>query len=228
MIAYASQGGDPSVIAALYVQKNGAYYNIPDVDPWDEERDARKYAGPHPVVAHPPCARWCRMAVQVEQRHGLRVGEDGGCFDSALASVRAYGGVLEHPAYSNAWPAFGLPRPFHGDWFPDEFFPRAWTTQVAQSAYGHRQEKLTWLYYVGSKPPPLDWDRPPVARGNSWRLLSKKQRSATPPAFRDLLLDLARGATSASRYSKTLPRLDRAVRQLSLFSSTHNVVQGAN
>ena len=43
------------MIAALFVQKNGAYFDLPDVDPWDEERDARLYSGPHPVVAHPQC-----------------------------------------------------------------------------------------------------------------------------------------------------------------------------
>ena len=46
------------MIAALYVQTGGAYYGLPDVDPWDEARDARLYAGPHPVVAHPPCGQW--------------------------------------------------------------------------------------------------------------------------------------------------------------------------
>ena len=29
------------MIAALYVQKNGCYFGLPDVDPWDEERDAQ-------------------------------------------------------------------------------------------------------------------------------------------------------------------------------------------
>lgn len=54
------------MIAALFVQTNGAYFGLPDVDPWDEARDARKYSGPHPVVAHPPCSKrppalisWC-------------------------------------------------------------------------------------------------------------------------------------------------------------------------
>ena len=48
------------MIAALYVETNGVYYGLPDVDPWDEARDARLYNGPHPVVAHPPCQRWGR------------------------------------------------------------------------------------------------------------------------------------------------------------------------
>lgn len=49
------------MIAALYVQRNGSYAGLPDVDLWDEQRDARKYAGPYPVVAHPPCQRWGKM-----------------------------------------------------------------------------------------------------------------------------------------------------------------------
>ena len=43
------------MIAALYVETNGRYFNLDGVEPWDQERDARKYDGPWPVVAHPPC-----------------------------------------------------------------------------------------------------------------------------------------------------------------------------
>jgi hypothetical protein len=50
-----------AMIAALYVEPNGAYFGLPGVDPWDQARDARKYAGPWPVVAHPPCERWGRF-----------------------------------------------------------------------------------------------------------------------------------------------------------------------
>lgn len=48
------------MIAALFVAVGGGYFGLPDVDPWDAERDARLYAGPWPVVAHPPCERWGR------------------------------------------------------------------------------------------------------------------------------------------------------------------------
>ena len=102
------------MIAALFVDPHGCYAGLEGVDLWDEGRDARLYPGPHPVVAHPPCARWCRLAALTEARYGLRQGEDGGCFASALASVRRWGGVLEHPASSKAWSAHDLLAPVGG------------------------------------------------------------------------------------------------------------------
>ncbi len=41
-------------VAALYVDPKGVYANLPGVEVWDEEPDARLYDGPHPVVVHPP------------------------------------------------------------------------------------------------------------------------------------------------------------------------------
>ena len=193
------------MIAALYVQTNGHYFGLPEVDPWDEPRDARKYEGPHPVVAHPPCSRWCQLAYINQKRYGHKVCDDGGAFAAALAAVRAHGGVLEHPAFSHAWAAFGLPRPRRGTWL---FDGKGWTTEVSQAAYGHRARKLTWLYYVGPMPPPLNWSVPePTAQvsfcknhGNSpLPRLSKKEASRTPPAFRDLLLELAKRADTSSK-----------------------------
>ena len=95
-----------ATVAALYVETGGVYFGLPDVDPWDEARDARLYAGPWPVVAHPPCQRWCQLASVNEKRWGARIGEDHGCFAAALHAVRTFGGVLEHPAHTLAWIAY--------------------------------------------------------------------------------------------------------------------------
>jgi hypothetical protein len=199
------------VIAALYVERDGVYYGLPDVDPWDAERDARLYPGPHPVVAHPPCARWSRLAGLVEARWGYRRGDDGGCFASALASVRRWGGVLEHPAYSDAWATFGLPRPPRGGGW-QRGVCGGWSTHVEQGHYGHAARKATWLYAFGvGHLPALRWG---PARGTalvSWcgnhlrgrpddrPRLSKATASRTPLEFRDVLLDLARSSLGHSR-----------------------------
>lgn len=197
------------MIAALYVQERGHYMGLDGVDPWPESRDARLYDGPHPVVAHPPCARWCLLAAMVEARYPeCRQGDDGGTFAAALASVRKWGGVLEHPAYSKAWRAHDLLEPpTHGGWVPADFVG-GWTCCVEQGAYGHQARKRTWLYAVGvSDLPSLRWGATGAAdaefvvgysRGHSPRTpverLSRRQASATPPEFRDLLISIARSA----------------------------------
>jgi hypothetical protein len=67
-------------------------------------RDARLYAGPYPVVAHPPCERWGRYwGGAPAQFPRLKLGDDSGCFAAALAAVRKFGGVLEHPEGSHAF-----------------------------------------------------------------------------------------------------------------------------
>jgi len=195
------------VIAALYVESDGAYTGLEEVDPWDIARDARSYAGPHPIVAHPPCARWCQLASVNQARYGYEIGADGGCFEAALASLKRYGGVLEHPAYSLAWSRFGLIRPHVGAWSRG-LFSDVWVTQVSQRNYGHPCIKWTWLAYVGSRPPfGLDWRKPdpPIAWISTDRprselahvkQLSKKAAKATPEAFRDALIALARHSAS--------------------------------
>jgi hypothetical protein len=191
------------VIAALYVAKNGAYWNLPDVDPWDIDRDARFYTGPHPVVAHPPCQLWVNMAGVNFKRYGgphNRPGNDGGCFARALESVRTWGGILEHPAFSFAWQTFALVEPEGAGW--TRAGASEWTCEVWQSTYGHKARKRTWLFYCGAtQPPELDWRREPGTHQVGWfdrkkPSLSKAASNATPPAFRDALLSLARHAAT--------------------------------
>jgi hypothetical protein len=196
------------VIAALYVEKDGSYYGLPNVDPWDAERDARLYAGPHPVVAHPPCSRWCQMAAVNQARYGHRIGDDGGCFEAALHAVRTFGGILEHPAISLAWPRFDIPRPpSSGGWVRG--FCGGWSAHVEQRNYGHEARKATWLYAYGVELPSLKWGRGPAP--SAWisadrpraelaamgiRQMQKREAQATPTAFRDLLISIAETANA--------------------------------
>lgn len=195
------------MIAALYVEKNGCYYGLPDVDPWDIERDARLYLGDMPVVAHPPCERWGRFAEGSMTKKTETAGDDGGCFFAALHSVIRCGGVLEHPAHSKAWDAFGIPKPPKAGWLHIQ--GSMWTCEVEQGHYGHKARKKTWLFVVGPKPPELIWG-PSEQRLPEKRLaergyesarrcgiianMSSRQRQRTPPEFRDLLLTIARAA----------------------------------
>ncbi len=193
-------------VAALYVDPLGVYAGLPDVEVWDEARDARKYAGPWPVVAHPPCAKWSPLAY-INQRRlpGYVLGDDGGCFAAALDAVRTYGGVLEHPAHSVAWSYHGLPKPEPlPDGWSRSLLDDGWVCCVSQAAYGHRAFKATWLYFVGAEPPELDWSTPEVTAivsgflhrsgTDESRRVRPREAASTPPAFRDVLLEMARSA----------------------------------
>jgi len=211
------------VIAALFVvpPPRGVYCGLDDVDPWFEERDARTYPGPWPVVAHPPCERWGRYwsggpSVRVRKQRG----DDGGCFAAALAAVRRWGGVLEHPEASSAWSAHGLIPPLRGGGWSVADWQGGWTCCVEQGHYGHRARKATWLYACGvADLPRLHWgrsrssvrlddgfhsieERRRVRKGPSpqvaARRLGKQEILDTPLPFRDMLLGIARSIPSVS------------------------------
>lgn len=185
-------------VAALYIDPTGHYVK-PGIDAWDEARDARTYAGPYPVVAHPPCASWGRYAKTTPGSRALGppLGEDGGCFRAALDAVFAHGGVLEHPKASKAWPHHGLLAPIPGGGWMEER-SGVWVCEVEQGHYGHAAQKATWLLYVGTVPPfDLVWG-PSTVAPRPWakargvlECLSKRQRRLTPPAFADVLVRLA-------------------------------------
>jgi hypothetical protein len=186
------------MIAALFVETGGSYYNLDGVDPWDQARDARKYDGPYPVVAHPPCQRWGKMWA--------------GSPYAIAKTVRQWGGVLEHPWGSHAWAHFGLNVPSRaGGWTVADDY--GWTCCVEQGRYGHYARKPTLLYTVGINPPELEWGIseakfPPeaiakygLARCKRIGELSFKgggkdnhHRIGTPPEFRSLLLSMAQSA----------------------------------
>lgn len=203
------------MIAALFVETNGCYYGIADVDPWDKNRDARRYRGPHPVVAHPPCQRWGRFwHGSTAKPHQYQLGNDGGCFEQALRCVRRYGGVLEHPADSHAWEWFGLNKPRRGEGWVKADRRGGEACYIEQGHYGHLARKGTWLYAVGCDLPMLRWDSLPqrlhpvalekhgyekARRIGIMGMVGGKDkvriRNATPIRFRNILLRMARSAT---------------------------------
>ena len=197
-------------IAALFVLKDGPYSGLENIEVWDEKRDARKYTGPWPVIAHPPCERWGRYwSGGPSAKVRRKLGDDNGCFKSALASVRKFGGILEHPEASHAWKKFGLIAPPRwGGWVAAGDFI-GWTCCVEQGHYGHRARKATWLYCVGCELPSLKWGPSPkglridlgfhsaeerrrLVKTGVCQRLSKKQRMETPALFRDLLISIVR------------------------------------
>lgn len=217
-------GSKSEQVAALYVQKGGVYYGIDGVDPWDEERDARNYAGPHPVVAHPPCKRWGRYWSGGPSAKVRRLkGDDGGCFAHALWAARTFGGVIEHPEASHAWKWFGLSRPVsQGGWsYADDY--GGLTCQVEQGHYGHRARKKSWLLVYRAPTPKLIWgpsqgerldegfhskaERSAArARGQKpIKRLSKEENLATPARFRDVLLEMSRKAYPILEATKAQP-----------------------
>lgn len=186
-------------VAALYVDPRGPYPKLlgPEMC-WDEVRDARTYAGPWPVVAHPPCGPWGQL------KHLCRRLDQKALAPMALAAVQQFGGVLEHPRYSALWKLYDLPLPGH---LPDKF--GGITIEVSQCDWGHPARKWTWLYIVGLRSWPV---QPPTREPTHWisgargragkkakttpvppgiKVCSAQQRRRTPHAFAEWLISLA-------------------------------------
>ena len=195
-------GGGVVIVSALFVQGDGCYSNDSRIDPWPVERNALSYDGYGPVICHPPCQLWGKLARVNFKRWGgehNRPGNDGGCFEFALNTVNALGGVLEHPAGSYAFEEYGIEKPSGIGW---KRSGHGWVCEVWQSAYGHKARKATWLYYSGlQKPFDLSWSRAPGThqvgfydkRGKEKNkpTLSKREANATPHEFKEVLIALA-------------------------------------
>lgn len=201
-------GGPVTAVAVLFARADSIYKQLPGVDVYDEARDARTWAGGAPVVAHPPCRAWGRL-----RRLARPLPHEKSLAILAVAHVRRYGGVLEHPEASTLWIEAGLPRPGAG---MDGF--GGWTLPVDQFWWGHRARKATWLYIVGIEPaalpgipfdighPPCVVTQPPARKGQrrvrkgdaGWRPeLNRAEREATPPRFASWLVDLARRCSAS-------------------------------
>lgn len=181
-------------VAALFVRADSVYKTLPGVDAWDIERDARKWPGGCPVIAHPPCRAWASLRHHAKPRDGEK---DLALF--AIEQVRTWGGVLEHPLLSTLWAVANLPEPPH----PDDFGGR--TLIVDQHWWGHRARKRTRLYVVGCVP--TNEPLMPMRLGEATHTvglwsgrdkercrpsITKPEYEGTPTEFAMWLVDLAR------------------------------------
>jgi hypothetical protein len=176
-------------VAVLFARVDSIYKTLPGCAVYDELIDATTYRGGHPVIAHPPCRLWgklYKLSTAPESERELAL--------FAVDTVRRCGGVLEHPAHSKLWRAKELPPPGERDAFGGQ------TLEVAQFWFGHRAEKLTWLYVCHAQHVP-PWQLPigepehviGASRNRRWRPeVSKREREATPLPFALWLCDLAR------------------------------------
>jgi len=179
------------IVTVLCARADSVYKLLPGLDVWDKDRDARKWPGGNPAVAHPPCRAWGRLRTFARPEPGEKE-----LAVWAVGQVRRFGGVLEHPHGSTLWDAAGLPAPGRRDSFG------GWTLPVLQFWWGHRAEKATDLYIVGCEPediPPI-----PFVMGEPTHVvqsrkrfdhrphISKAERQHTPLAFALWLVELAR------------------------------------
>lgn len=188
-----------SVVAVLYARADSIYKTLPGCDVWDAERDARKYRGPFPVVAHPPCRAWGRLRTFAKPRP-----DEKDLARLGVQQVRTFGGVLEHPAGSTLWADQNLPAPGVAQ---DQF--GGWTLPAPQKWWGHKAEKATWFYIVGidaSELPTI-----PLVLGEAAYVvqsrkrqdyrphITKAEREQTPQPLAVWLCDVARRAAQGGQ-----------------------------
>jgi len=169
------------MIAVLFARNNSVYKAFPDCDVWDAERDALKWQGGYPVIAHPPCRAWGQLRHFSKPRAGERE-----MAIWAVEQVRRHGGILEHPAASQLWRENGLPLPGHKDKYG------GFSIWIAQYWFGHRADKATLLYIVGIEPSelpciPFRLGKPDMLVKN----MGKAEREATPPQLAEWLIEAA-------------------------------------
>lgn len=183
-------------VAVLFAREDSVYKTLPGVDVYDMERDARTYDGPHPVVAHPPCRAWASL-----RNHAKPRPDERNLARLAVALVREFGGVLEHPWRTTLWDAQRLPAVGQRDAFG------GFTLVIDQNWWGHRAQKRTRLYVVGCEPnevPPL-----PLVLGEATHTvglwsgrdkancrpsIAKHEYEHTPAALAEWLVAVARKA----------------------------------
>lgn len=129
LIALAQSAVGSNDVAALWVRRDSIYKELLGPERcWDRLRDARTYAGPFPVICHPPCGPWGKFSWKCHQdpMDGI----------IAMQMVHRWGGVVEQPLGSRLFREHGDGRK---------------VLRFKQSLFGFPAPKPTILYVVGKE-----------------------------------------------------------------------------
>jgi hypothetical protein len=207
------------LVTVLFTRTDSVYRELEMVDCYDEERDARRFTGSGPVIAHPPCALWGPLRAMAKRPKSER-----DLAHLAVDTVRLNGGVLEHPRGSTLWAAADLPLPpaargrrGRKRWLPPPETDQwgGFTIAVDQFRFGHLCHKATWLYVCGLEVvdlpqlPPGRTDEPrhiiasskSKADGQTKSGVNQKTREGTPRALAEWLVETARRTTVPKRWT---------------------------
>lgn len=92
-------------ISILCTHLKSNYLKIPNLDIWDEHRNAYNFTGHNLIICHPPCAQWSRM------HHFARINPiEKELANFCMIKVKSNGGIFEHPAGSSIFKHHGIPR----------------------------------------------------------------------------------------------------------------------
>ncbi len=163
-------------------QQDQDFSQIVEADIWDIRRDAFRFTGGMPVVAHPPCRLWGSLKGMPDmapdaKRREINLGRH------CVRMVLENGGVLEHPAASDLFADQGLP--FGG--YANE---KGFTLEFPQRIFGHAMMKPTWFFFSGLDYAKIVPIRPVLHFSPLKQIhhLSAAQREATPPLLAKWLL----------------------------------------
>lgn len=172
-----------SAVAALFVRSDSHYKSFAGVDCYDHARNALTWPGGVPGVFDPPCRAWAKLKGFAKPLPGER--------DLAIWSMvqaRRFGGVVEHPLYSELWRVCGCLTAGIRDEFGGVL------VTLNQGWFGHRADKATAIYIVGGPVPELP--AVDLVCSHPVERMCKAERERTPANFAAFLVNLAKRCQS--------------------------------
>lgn len=159
-------------IVILCAAEKSVYNYLPDVEVFNQVKDAYSFSGQNKVIAHPPCAQWSRLKsfARVNMRE-----KDLAFF--CYEKVMENGGIFEHPYGSSFFKYVGV-KP---------------TIILDQYDFNFPARKRTALFFSNCKP--IGFQPGNVLNiPRKVALMSQENRSITTIQFADFLISSVRNS----------------------------------